>query len=114
MQSSIGLKNFPLRFSFLTTKLNYTPSKRVSQPSKFGLTFAYASFNNLNQEARMKKFCSISKVLKNQKGQGVLEYVIISGLIGIFCLVAVGNFGKTIKNKIDQMDKKVSGRILIK
>lgn len=56
----------------------------------------------------------ISKILKNQKGQGVLEYVIISGLIGIFCLVAVGNFGKTIKSKIDQMDKKVSGRILIK
>lgn len=50
---------------------------------------------------------------KNERGQGVLEYVIISGLIGVFCLVAVGKFGKTVKNKIEQMDKKVSGKLLI-
>lgn len=54
-----------------------------------------------------------NKITKNERGQGVLEYVIISGLIGVFCLVAVGKFGKTVKNKIEQMDKRVSGKLLI-
>ena len=63
---------------------------------------------------KTKTFKPKTSLICNQKGQSVLEYVIISGLIGIFCLVAVGSFGKTIKSKIEQMDKKVSGRLLIK
>ncbi|MFT6633563.1 MAG: hypothetical protein ACJAS4_003534, partial [Bacteriovoracaceae bacterium] len=32
------------------------------------------------------------KLIKNQKGQGVMEYVILTGLVGIFCLAAVKKF----------------------
>ncbi len=53
----------------------------------------------------------IFKILKNSNGQGVMEYVIISSLIGIACLVAVQKFGGTVKERIDWMDKKVSKRI---
>lgn len=45
-----------------------------------------------------------TKLLKNQKGQGVLEYIILTGLIGIFCLAAVGKVGSTIKSKFGQIN----------
>lgn len=51
------------------------------------------------------------KQRKLQKGQSVLEYVILSSLIGIFCLLAVQQFGKTIQGKIETMDKVISGRL---
>ena len=61
----------------------------------------------------MLKSIPVKHILRNQKGQGVLEYVIISGLIGVFCLVTISNFGETIRNKIKLMDKKVSSKIRI-
>lgn len=62
----------------------------------------------------MKLLKKLNEITKNERGQGVLEYVIISGLIGVFCLVAVGKFGKTVKGKIEQMDKRVSGKLIIR
>ena len=38
--------------------------------------------------------------LINQKGQGLMEYMIISCLVGIFCLGMMGEYGKSIKNNI--------------
>ncbi|MBA2404247.1 MAG: hypothetical protein H0V66_05710 [Bdellovibrionales bacterium] len=49
----------------------------------------------------------MKKLLKNQKGQGIMEYVIISSLIGICCLVAVSEFGKVIKGRISDMKSEV-------
>ena len=48
-----------------------------------------------------------NKILKNQKGQGVLEYIILTGLIGIFCLAAVGKVGQTIKSKFGQINTQI-------
>lgn len=45
----------------------------------------------------------MNKIVKNQKGQGVMEYVIISSLVGIICIAAVKNFGKVIDKRIDGM-----------
>ena len=45
----------------------------------------------------------MKKLLKNQKGQGVMEYVIISSLVGIVCIVSVKTFGKVIDERIDDM-----------
>jgi hypothetical protein len=45
----------------------------------------------------------MKKITKNQKGQGVMEYLILSGLIGIFCLVAVKQFGEVVKVRIERM-----------
>lgn len=54
------------------------------------------------------------KVIKNQKGQGVMEYIILSGLIGIFCLAAVKKFGKSLNTRMNQIDKKIKTELIIK
>jgi len=53
----------------------------------------------------------IKKLLKNQKGQGVMEYVIISSLVGIVCIVSVKTFGKVIKERIDDMQASITYNI---
>jgi len=52
--------------------------------------------------------------LKNQQGQSVLEYIILTSLVGIFCLVGVKNFGDRLKNRIDYINKQVTQHIRIK
>ena len=51
---------------------------------------------------------------KNQKGQGVMEYIILVGLIGIFCLGAVKKFGKSLDTRLNQIDKKIKQQIEIR
>lgn len=53
----------------------------------------------------MKK--TLRKMLKNDRGQGVMEYVIISSLVGIFCLVAVKEFGEVIKTRVNSMRQEI-------
>ena len=48
-----------------------------------------------------------------QSGQGIMEYVIITALIGIFCLIAVQQFGKHLQTRINQMNSKIVERIQI-
>lgn len=55
----------------------------------------------------------MKKLVKNQKGQGIMEYVIISSLIGICCLVAVKNFGKVVDERINEMKEKVVSEIKV-
>ena len=43
------------------------------------------------------------RLLVDQKGQGVMEYVIISSLVGIVCITAVKGFGDVIKQRVDDM-----------
>jgi Flp pilus assembly pilin Flp len=60
-----------------------------------------SSLQNAPTGGSMKK--SVSKILKNQKGQGVMEYVIISSLVGIVCITAVKGFGDVIKERVEDM-----------
>jgi hypothetical protein len=46
-------------------------------------------------------------VLSDQKGQGVMEYVIISSLVGIVCITTVKGFGEVIKKRIDDMQHSI-------
>ncbi len=50
---------------------------------------------------------SSKKILKNQQGQGVMEYVILSSLIGIFCLIAVKQFGSVVQTRIKNMKEEI-------
>ncbi len=59
----------------------------------------------------MKKTISFSK---NQKGQGVMEYLILTGLIGIFCLATVKKFGKSLDTRLNQIDKKIKRELIIR
>jgi hypothetical protein len=52
-------------------------------------------------------------IVKNQKGQGVMEYIIISSLVGIFCLVAVKQFGQVVKNRVENMKSSIAKEIKI-
>ena len=49
----------------------------------------------------------MKKLVNNQKGQGIMEYVIISSLIGIICLATVESFGDVIKVRIERMEKEI-------
>lgn len=55
------------------------------------------------------KFASQKK--RNQKGQALMEYVIVSGLVGIFCLIAVKQFGEVIETRIKNMKKQITENI---
>lgn len=54
------------------------------------------------------------KITKNQKGQGVMEYLIITSLIGIVSIVAVKAFGKTVKERLNDVKEKINEEIKIK
>ncbi len=51
---------------------------------------------------------------KNQKGQGIMEYVIISSLVGICCLVAMKSFGEKVRERIKDMQAQVVESIQLK
>jgi len=49
----------------------------------------------------------MKQLLKNQQGQALMEYVIVSGLVGIMCLVAVKQFGTVIKQRVGDMKEQI-------
>lgn len=56
----------------------------------------------------------MKKLIKNEKGQGIMEYVIISSLVGICCLVAVRQFGDVVQKRINNMKSQISQEIELK
>lgn len=60
------------------------------------------------------KFTFLKRTLKNQKGQGVMEYVIISSLVGIICITAVKGFGSVIRNRVENMKEQISEHVTLK
>lgn len=44
---------------------------------------------------------------KNQKGQAIMEYIILSSLIGVFCIFMITKFGKSLNQKIKSMNTRV-------
>lgn len=59
----------------------------------------------------MEKTKKVRSLLRNQKGQGVMEYVIISSLVGIVCITAVKGFGNVIKTRVDTMKSSIVDNI---
>ena len=49
--------------------------------------------------------------IRDQQGQGVLEYIILTSLIGIFCLFAVKQLGGVIKTRIQDMREQIVDQI---
>lgn len=54
------------------------------------------------------------KLLKNNRGQGVMEYVILSSLIGIFCLIAVKQYGDVLNQRINNMKQYITKHITLR
>ena len=44
---------------------------------------------------------------KKQAGQGIMEYIILTSLIGIFCLVSVKQVGEVIQKRINSMKSSI-------
>jgi hypothetical protein len=57
---------------------------------------------------------SHNNIIRNEKGQGVLEYVIIASLVGIFCLVAVKQFGTVVQKRINNMKEQIVNNMPLK
>lgn len=51
---------------------------------------------------------------QNQNGQGIMEYVIISSLIGICCLVAVKQFGEVVQTRVQNMKSQIANQIQLR
>ena len=56
----------------------------------------------------------VFEILKNNKGQGVMEYMIITSLVGIVCLVAVKNFGGKVQKYMDNSSKYIEKQITLR
>jgi Flp pilus assembly pilin Flp len=56
----------------------------------------------------------MKKLVKNQKGQGIMEYVIISSLIGICCLAAVKQSGEVVQKRVNNMKSEIANEITLK
>jgi Flp pilus assembly pilin Flp len=83
----------------------------VKSPLRLGAQNERGCYTASNKGVLMKiKY----QILKNQKGQSILEYIILTSLIGVFCLVGVQQFGGTMKNKINKINKKVERQIKIR
>ena len=59
------------------------------------------------------KGAKMKRIINNQVGQSIMEYVIISSLIGIFSLVAMKQFGEVIKKRVEVMKQQISQNIKI-
>lgn len=57
---------------------------------------------------------SFMSILNNPMGQGLMEYMILTGLVSILCLVTIRNFGETIRNKMQQATEKINKTIVIR
>lgn len=55
----------------------------------------------------------MKKKRANQKGQGMLEYLILTGLVGIFCLAAFKAMGERLKTRINNINKKITSDLVI-
>lgn len=51
---------------------------------------------------------------KNQKGQGIMEYVILTSLVGVISLIAVKNFGDVVKKRVDNMRSQIVKEIKLR
>ncbi len=53
----------------------------------------------------------MKRFVQNDKGQGIMEYVIISSLVGICCLVAMKQFGDIVKGRVEEMKDQIKTQI---
>ncbi len=52
--------------------------------------------------------------VRDQKGQALMEYVIVSGLVGVFCLIAVKQFGGVVRERVNHMKEHITKNIQLK
>ncbi len=53
----------------------------------------------------------MKSIIKNQRGQGLMEYVIVSCLVGVFCIAAMNKYGSTMNKYIKKMNTDVNSNL---
>lgn len=48
-----------------------------------------------------------NKMINNRQGQGLMEYLIISGLVAIFCLASLRELGKVLDKRAQVLRSKI-------
>jgi len=54
---------------------------------------------------------TMKNLFSEEKGQGVMEYILISSLVGIFCLVAVKQVGKVLQKRVQNLKSSITREI---
>lgn len=49
--------------------------------------------------------------MRDSKGQTVMEYIIITSLVGIFCLFTIKQLGKALQNRIQYLKSQLVNEI---
>jgi Flp pilus assembly pilin Flp len=51
----------------------------------------------------------LSKLIDSREGAGFVEYIILVGLVALFCIGAYEGFGDAVSQKVDEQAEGVSG-----
>jgi Flp pilus assembly pilin Flp len=51
----------------------------------------------------------LSKLLESTRGAGFVEYIILVGLVALFCIGAYQAFGQAVSDKVDEQAGEVGG-----
>jgi Flp pilus assembly pilin Flp len=57
----------------------------------------------------MSKKQQLSKLVQDTRGAGFVEYIILVGLVALFCIVAYQAFGTAVSDKVNQQAGEVTG-----
>lgn len=81
------------------------------------LELADSMHYQLNQANLGLKFLGVhmlnflKQTYRNEKGQGIMEYVIISCLVGIVCIATVKTLGDSINKRVKKIDEEIKHSI---
>ena len=52
---------------------------------------------------------SLSKLISSTRGAGFVEYIILVGLVALFCIAAYQTFGDAVTQKVEEQAEEVTG-----
>jgi Flp pilus assembly pilin Flp len=50
-------------------------------------------------------------VLKNNRGQGLTEYIVLLMLVSVISIAAVSTLGRTVKSKIEEANRAINAKV---
>jgi Flp pilus assembly pilin Flp len=51
------------------------------------------------------------KILKNDRGQGLTEYIVLLMLVSVISIAAVSTLGRTVKGKIEEASRAINTQV---
>jgi Flp pilus assembly pilin Flp len=57
----------------------------------------------------MNKIRNLQKLVRDTRGAGFVEYIILVGLVALFCIVAYTTFGEAVGQKVEEQAGEVEG-----